>query len=333
MMSKEEREQEGVRSQQAWNAFSAAAEDKIGGGHVELFCSCTDQHQCQVAMDSLFRKKSRPRQSSVSTQDQLGSVPYDKILPSPRSPLSVPTVNHGFRGISAPNTNPSLSVAGTEFNKYTVRRTRPPTSPDASISTADSSTLYDDPSTSTLPHTPQSSNVRRSEALSFSSSRSSTLSEATFASPRTFAAFPTPARPPSSANRVSKYSPSLAPSEVTSHHSHTSSFYLGRNRDADSFYFPRPETDEEIEILFENLKRTRDFGEVPNMSIEQKWQIVHSGEQMRWMQKKDSNNKPHDSGQPPPDSPEWYISKFLDKSITAKQAAGLSVSLRSHELG
>ena len=48
MMGKEEREQEGVRSRQAWNAFSAAAEDKIGGGHVELFCSCTDQHRRQV---------------------------------------------------------------------------------------------------------------------------------------------------------------------------------------------------------------------------------------------------------------------------------------------
>ncbi|KAM6500747.1 Armadillo-type fold [Amanita muscaria] len=50
---------------------------------------------------------------------------------------------------------------------------------------------------------------------------------------------------------------------------------------------------------------------------------------MRWVQKKDSTNKPHDTDQPP----HWYISKFLDKSINAKQAGSLSVSLRSHELG
>jgi cytokinesis protein len=32
-------------------------------------------------------------------------------------------------------------------------------------------------------------------------------------------------------------------------------------------------------------------------------------------------------------SPEWYIVKFMDRTITPKDASGLLVSLRGHELG
>jgi cytokinesis protein len=32
-------------------------------------------------------------------------------------------------------------------------------------------------------------------------------------------------------------------------------------------------------------------------------------------------------------SPEWYLVKFMDRTITPKDASGLLVSLRGHELG
>src|SRR6266508_6141311 len=94
-------------------------------------------------MDTFFGlRKNRPRQSSVSAQDlNERSVPYDKTVPA-RSPIEVATVNQGIRGISAPNTNPSLTVSGTEMNMFRVRRMDD--SPTTSLSTPDSSTIYDE---------------------------------------------------------------------------------------------------------------------------------------------------------------------------------------------
>ena len=66
-------------------------------------------------MDSFFgKKKSRPRNSSVSTNQELtGSVPYHKLGPPQKSPVTVGTMSQGLRGnpaavISAPMTNPPL---------------------------------------------------------------------------------------------------------------------------------------------------------------------------------------------------------------------------------
>ena len=303
-------------------------------------------------MESIFRKKARPRQSA----DPLAAVPYDRLAPASRSPPAVATVNHGLRAISAPSSNPALSVDGTEFNRFTMHRrrdrltTRRPGSPSTSVSTADSSTLSDDslPSTSSAtsklpPNSPQSSKSRRSEAISLPSPPDTAPPDSVLTTPRSAASVlsnhpsaSTPTRPSSGmtvrsdANRMSKYS--IASPDSASNHSHVSSFYHGRHHHADSFVFPRPENDEAIEALFESIKRSRDLGDMPHLSIDQKWSIVHSDEHMRWAQKKDTN-KPHETGHLLPESPEWYISKFLDKTITAKQAAGLSVSLRSNELG
>ncbi|RXW21019.1 hypothetical protein EST38_g4845 [Candolleomyces aberdarensis] len=90
--------------------------------------------------------------------------------------------------------------------------------------------------------------------------------------------------------------------------------------------------------MFEAVKRTRNLP-LPNLSIEQKWDLVYNDEQIKWKEQKardDQARRLQESGQsssnPLPETPEWYIKKFLDKTITAKQASGLSVSLRSKEL-
>ncbi|KAG6853705.1 hypothetical protein C0991_002241 [Blastosporella zonata] len=312
-------------------------------------------------MDSLFgRKKGRPRQSSVSAQQDLNerSVPYDKLGPPPRSPLPVGTVSQGFRGISAPNTNPSLTASGTEINKYAMQRSKVererlydlhgytrPGSPSTSVSTADSSTLYDEslPSSSSkhLPQTPQSSRVRLSEASTSSGARSPIHDFGHFsASTSTSSATIRPLSSTttrSETSRASKYAPSLSSSESGTHHSlfyHTRS---GHHSSSNSFYFPRPDTDEEIEIMFEEIKRTRDLGVLPDLALEQKWHMVYNSEHIRWKEEKireEANRRHHESGLPSSavDTPESYIKKFLDKTITHKQATSLLVSLRSREV-
>ncbi|KAJ7938156.1 armadillo-type protein [Mycena leptocephala] len=134
-----------------------------------------------------------------------------------------------------------------------------------------------------------------------------------------------------SEGRLSKYAPS-------SEGSHILHFHLHRHPNGDDFSFPRPETDEEIEALSENVKRTRDLGDLPDLPIEQKWNLFYNDCPVRWKEDKareDQARKQVDSGQPAPimhDSPEWFIRKFLDKTITPKQAGSLLVSLRSKEL-
>lgn len=310
-------------------------------------------------MDSFFgRKKGRTRQSSVSVQDlNEHSIPYDKLAPPPRSPLPVGTVNQGFRGISAPNTNPALTVAGTELNKYAMQKSKAerervyeqhgfggrPGSPSTSISTADSSTLYDDslPSSSSrhLPQTPQSSRVRLSEASTSSGTRSPHLLDfghiLNNGSSSTSTMRPTSTTTTrSEASRASKYASSLSSSDT-----HQSLFYHNRsNNHSESFHFPRPDTDEEIEVLFENVKRTRDLGELPDLPIEQKWHMVYNDEHIRWneeRQRDERSRQQSETGQPGaivPESPEWYLKKFLDKTITPKQAGSLLVSLRSNKI-
>lgn len=302
-------------------------------------------------MSTIFgRKKGRPRQASISGQDlNERSVPYDKLSTPARSPMAVGTFSQGLKGISAPNTNPDLTATGTELNKFTLQRSKlerdklyeqyRQEASNVSLSSADSSTLYDDysPQTPSKISNPQTARIRRSEASS-SSTRSQDFGQY---SPGNFSS--STMRPPSAmttrsdANRSSKYAVSLANSEPSSHHSHLSQFYH-RHHNGDAFHFPRPENDAEIELLFENVKRTRDIGDLPDLPIDQKWHMVYNDEHIRWREEKqreEQSKKQMETGQPAaiiPESPEWYIKKFLDKTITAKQAGTLLVSLRSKEL-
>jgi len=303
-------------------------------------------------MESIFgRKKARPRQSSVSGQDlNERSVPYDKLSASGRSPIAVGTVNQGIRGISAPNTNPALTVSGTELNKFTMQKNKAERerlyeqhqrreSSSASVSTADSSTLIEEhgvgiPGSSSKLHSQQTARMRRSEASSSGNTDFGLFANAP-GSPIT--------RPNSGMtmrsdnNRNSRYAASLTSSDGGTHHSHLSQFYH-RHHSTDTFHFPRPDTDEEIETLFQNVKRSRDLGDMLDLHIDQKWHIVYNDEHIRWKEEKqweEQSRKQNETGQPAaimPESPEWYIKKFLDKTITPKQAGSLLVSLRSKEL-
>lgn len=307
-------------------------------------------------MDSLFgRKKARPRQSSVSLQDlNERSVPYDKLSAPSRSPMTVGTINQGLKGISAPNTNPALTNSGTELNKFTMQRSKLERDNlyerhlrQESLSESnsrDSLTLYSDPNevtSSRIPSPHPSTQVHRSEASSSSSRSENMVDFGQYPVSQLYTSFAT-VRPTSAVSSRSdsnrKYTPSLASPEGGPHQSHLSQFYH-RHHQSEIFQFPRPDTDEEIERLFENVKRTRDLAVLPNLSVDQKWSMVYNDVQIRWKEEKqreEQSRKQNEAGQSGAiltESPEWYIKRFLDKTITAKQAGSLLVSLRSKELG
>jgi len=287
-------------------------------------------------MDTFFGlRKNRPRQSSLSGQDlNERSVPYDKTVPA-RSPIAVGTVNQGIRGISAPNTNPSLSVSGTEMNKFRVR-SRMDDSP-TSLSTADSSTIYNDPIVSPNNTTPalhpQTARLRRNDVASM---RSHGQDFGQISSQEN----PAPPRPTSGmtvksdTTRHSRYTQSFSSSDSAPHTHHPFSLHL--RQASESFSFPRP-PDDEIEVLFEKVRQTRgDPKGFTDLSMDQKWELVKNDEQIRWVEqrKREQSRKHHESGQPiMPETPEWYIQKFISRTITAKQASDLQVCLRSKEMG
>lgn len=330
-------------------------------------------------MENFFGRKSKThksRQPSVSGLNlDESSIPYDKLAPSPRSPIPVGTVSQGLRNapnisvISAPITNPTLTANGTELNVYAMQKSKAdrdrayaianefnnvrPGSPTTSVSTADSSTLYNDSTVTGRPKTPNSRKYRQSETSSSSDKRSPNMADFGQypypSSPNgvTHRSVPSP-NPPSSvrpqstarseSNRGSRHVPSLLSGD--SHFPHLSQHFYHHSRQGnlDDFNFPRPDNDEDIEALFENVKRTRDLVDMPHLSIEQKWHMVYNDEHIRWKEDKtreDQARKQNETGQPAlvvENTPEWYIKKFLDKTVTAKNASSLLVSLRSNEM-
>ena len=308
----------------------------------------------------LTRKKNRPRQSSVSTASELGaSKPYEELAPSPRTPIHVGTTSQALRGslpsvISAPITNPTLTTDGTELNLYTMHRSRQerdqlynthpatrPISPMNSPSTADSSTLY---SESDKTHSHHRSTTSVSETSVSSGRMSPSVSDfGGYHSQRNGPGQQT-VRPTSRAttrsDRMSANTRSIA-SHTTSQHHHST--HIGNalhavrhGMHAEEFYFPRPNSDEEIEVLFQEIKRSLGLGDnMPNRTIDQKWAMVYNAEQLRWSEERKQTKKQAEAGFSAPfveGLPEWYMQKFMDRTITAKQASSLEVSLRSNQL-
>lgn len=267
----------------------------------------------------------------------------------------------GMRGspipvISAPMTNPTLTANGTELNKYAMDKQRqarenayraasprpPPESPTASISTTGSSNFYND-TESLRSRSSTSARRNRTSETAYTATDATTSGPASPKSMNKSFDMPSSSRPMSTVTngggddrRSSRHIPTL--SSLDSRHSHLSSLssHLSRFGTGEEFVFPRP-SDEEIEALFENIRQDRGLGEM-NLSMEQKWSIVHSDEQMRWKEertKEEQARKQAESRTPIAlieQTPEWYLRKFLDNTITAKQAAGLQVSLRGKEV-
>lgn len=104
----------------------------------------------------------------------------------------------------------------------------------------------------------------------------------------------------------------------------------------EEFYFPRPQNPEEIEAMFGEIQ-TRLEVDGSTLGLEQKWLLVYNDAQIRWKEERTRQAQQRKSaaqGSPAQavilkDSPEWYLKKFMDQTITAKHVGGLTVSLRT----
>jgi cytokinesis protein len=304
-------------------------------------------------MESIFGRKKpkndRPRQvSSSSTDLNERSVPYDK-LGAGRAPIP----------ISAPITNPTLTADGTEFNIHHANKTRAErerayaqarqaksqAQPRASSpSTSESSTLYDNVPTTPKPTprrtAPSTRTARSSNPAYGDKARSPMMADfgGAMGSPTLSAYRDSVDRPLSAttsrsdSKRESRYTPSTTSSDVHARHL-SNHFHLRSNQD--NFEFPRPPNEQDIESLFELVVERRQLGDVVkhSMNIEQKWQLVWSDEHTRWQQAQKAPHLAESAKMAEVEgAPAWYIKKFMDKTITYKQAQGLPVSLRSNDV-
>ncbi|KAF1811048.1 hypothetical protein P152DRAFT_483372 [Eremomyces bilateralis CBS 781.70] len=116
----------------------------------------------------------------------------------------------------------------------------------------------------------------------------------------------------------------------------------------DGFNLKRPSDDRLIEKEWLSLMNKRGWLNLPeqarrqmqNYSVDKKWMLVYQDRLAEWQgdQKRKTVarhtaadtvfDRAHEEG-----SPEWYVRKVLDNSITAKQLQSLSVSLRTQPIG
>lgn len=127
------------------------------------------------------------------------------------------------------------------------------------------------------------------------------------------------------------------------------------------FIMPRP-SDAEIERMFADLMNKRDFLGLPggglsdeykdaarknmmNFPIHKKWMLVYNDKftEFHAEREKERSRRNHTSNQQGPipanslvitrNSPEWYIKKFMDGSVTTKHIESLAVTLRTCAMG
>ena len=154
-----------------------------------------------------------------------------------------------------------------------------------------------------------------------------------------------PEHRPSTGSRQSHYHPGWQPQQPSGLTS-TTSF------NPEGFSLPRPTDDRIIEAQFTDLMHKRGWHNLPEQARRQmmaypaakKWTLVHQDKLTEWQgeQKRRQNarqtilsldgspnivTRSEEEG-----SPEWYVRKVMNDSITAKQLGSLSVSLRTQPI-
>lgn len=250
--------------------------------------------------------------------------------------------------ISVTNTNPTPATDGTELNPFIMDRSnqeqlyvslpaiRPLSLRKSPSTTTDSSTIYSGSDKSHPTHRRSTTSVSETSVSSGSESPSVSDFEDRLSQgkgPVQQAPHPT-SRATAQAEHITSDPP---PWRYRS--AHIGDILTARKSvDAGEFYFPRP-SDDEVEQLFRKIKRSFGLGDhMLNMTVDQKWQMVHNAEYLRWseeLRREQQTKKPAGTGQSVSfvqGSPEWYMQRFMVRTITQKEVTSLEVSLRTNEL-
>lgn len=110
----------------------------------------------------------------------------------------------------------------------------------------------------------------------------------------------------------------------------------------DGLNMEKPKDDRVVEQMFYELMIKRGYVHLPEPAkkqmmaypVSKKWVMVHQDKLSDWQaEQKRRQNAGSSSGKDVnEDSPEWYVKKIMEGSITAKQLGSLSVSLRTQPI-
>ncbi|KAH0555847.1 hypothetical protein GP486_006207 [Trichoglossum hirsutum] len=135
-------------------------------------------------------------------------------------------------------------------------------------------------------------------------------------------------------------------------HGHPPGFSSTASFSPDGFNLPRPSDDKIVEREFLELMHKRGWHNLPEQARRQmlaypaakKWTLVHQDKLTEWQGEQKRRQHARQTGYGNADglgllgrvdeegSPEWFVKKVLDDSITPKQLQSLSVSLRTQPI-
>ncbi|KAL1959955.1 hypothetical protein VTO42DRAFT_623 [Malbranchea cinnamomea] len=297
---------------------------------------------------------------SAGYPGMITAIPYDSVLADPKSPVPVdylPKVESHQRKEPLPH---HLNKSGFDFHQYPVIQpsasqngyshpSGPRPLPHSSYSTMTSNSTGTRPGTSAGPGHPSNSTPESSTNSRISLDQTSiysSVSSATRASTN-LTTSDTSSRP-YTANTYSHGS-SSAPS-VPRHGSSSHTSYATTS--STESMFQRPKDDRIVDQMFYELMIKRGWQNLPEQAKRQmlaypaskKWTLVHQDRLAQWQseqRRRQNALKGHGASDPSrgvlsradeEGSPEWYVKKVMDDTITAKELGSLSVSLRTQPI-
>lgn len=155
---------------------------------------------------------------------------------------------------------------------------------------------------------------------------------------------------------ASQSNSSISPSHMASRESHRLTKFPHYQGSAagglDGFNFDKPSDDRVIEEQFLALMQKRGWHNLPDQARRQmmaypaakKWTLVHQDRLTEWQGEQKRRTTARQTGQygsamemlanaEEEGTPEWYVRKVMDNSISAKQLQSLAVSLRTQPIG
>ena len=240
-------------------------------------------------------------------------------------------------GPAGPRQQPGLSQAASIREKQSKAPVNVAGQQTHSYSTADSSTARNSFDQASI-YSTVSSNTGRSSI--FSSENASRP------------ALPPHMHPDNNSLRPTSSHSSVRQSTASGWQHHTPSYNSATSFTPDGFNLPRPNDDAVIEEQFIALMHKRGWQNLPDQARRQmlaypagkKWTLVHQDKLTEWQgeQKRRQNARTTlagSDGSPgiltradEDGTPEWYVKRILDDTITAKQLQSLSVSLRTQPI-
>lgn len=333
--------------------------------------SHSSRHSHRSSISSLDRSSTH-NQDGPGLAMQAGvitSIPYDSVSRDTRTPIHVDHLPKDDRPSSRREPLPHhLNKGGTDYHQYPAVSGPPPPPHGSSYPASQRGDSYDHsaPSfssasgfnggssnsfaTDSSPNTRASSDqgsIRSNHSHGRASSMFSPASQSTASFPQINLDSSTllPQLAPST-TRQSQKDRNLLGAHSPSAFSSTTSF------SPDGFVLQRPADDRIIEKEFLELMHKRGWKSLPEQArrqmeaypISKKWTLVHQdrlaewqGEQKRRMHARQTIGSGDGLGilgrADEEGSPEWYVRRVLDNSITAKQLQSLSVSLRTQPIG